>query len=177
MVTLQSFCYFLNYASNQKISFTKVVQFAMLIEIVIQKAKFKLSFAHKPFISSLSKLNIVFKNFSHKSCSVWYAIWECGIKSESLAAIYGTVTFNICYQIIANYYLLSVTCYMFLAIWIYLSEPCYYLQKLVPFARNFLSNKLGWDALKEQIASKSCEYDCRLPLILNVCICRINFVH
>ena len=86
------------------------------------------------------------KNFFHKSCSVWNAIWECGIIKESLAANYGSVTFNICYLMIAIYYLLFVTCYKFLAIWIFLSETCYYLQKLVPFvccctSRNFFNWK------------------------------------
>ena len=50
---------------------------------IVQKAKAKLSFGQKAVISSLSKLTIESKNFVCKSCSVWYAIWECQIKSES----------------------------------------------------------------------------------------------
>ena len=45
--------------------------------------KVKMSFGPKAVISSLSKLNIESKNFFYKRCSVWYAIWECQIKSES----------------------------------------------------------------------------------------------
>ena len=61
-----------------------------------------------------------------------------------MKVIWGSVTFSICYQMIALCYLLSVTCYMLLAIWIFLSKTCYYLQELVPFARcstsrNFLN--------------------------------------
>ena len=36
----------------------------------------------KAVISSLSKLNTETKNFFYKNYSVWYAIWECHIKSE-----------------------------------------------------------------------------------------------
>ena len=39
-------------------------------------------FTHKAVVSSLSKLSIKSKNFFYKSCSVWYAIWECFIKSK-----------------------------------------------------------------------------------------------
>ena len=41
-----------------------------------------MSFGHKAVNSALSKLNIESKNLFYKSCSVWYAFWECGIKSE-----------------------------------------------------------------------------------------------
>ena len=74
-----------------------------------------MSFTHKAVIWSLFKLNIVLKNLFHKSGSIWFAIWGWGIKSESLAAIYGRVTFNIWYQMTAIYNLLSVTCYLKLA--------------------------------------------------------------
>ena len=50
--------------------------------------KVKLSFVHKAVILSLSKLNIESKSFFQKSCSVWYAILECHIKSESSAVIW-----------------------------------------------------------------------------------------
>ena len=49
--------------------------------------KVKLSFGHKAVISSLSKLNIKSEILLFKSLSVWYAILECYIKSESLAVI------------------------------------------------------------------------------------------
>ena len=59
----------------------------MLFEITTQKVKVKMSLGPKAVISSLSKLNIELKNFFYKSCSVWYAIIECGIQSESKAVI------------------------------------------------------------------------------------------
>ena len=79
-----------------------------------------------PNYLSLFEQSIKSENFFYKSCSVWYAIWEWGIKSESLAAIYGTVTFNICYQTTAIYNLLSVTCYLNLFIWnlLLLAKTC-----------------------------------------------------
>ena len=55
----------------------------MLFENVTQKVKVKPSFGHKAIISSLFELNTESKNFFYKSCSVWYAIQESGIKSES----------------------------------------------------------------------------------------------
>ena len=49
--------------------------------------KVKLSFGQKTVISSLSKLTFESKNLFYKSCSVWYAIWEFWMKSETLALI------------------------------------------------------------------------------------------
>ena len=49
--------------------------------------KVKLSYGHTEIIMSLSKLNMISKNFFYKSCSVCYAFWECDIKSESRAVI------------------------------------------------------------------------------------------
>ena len=71
---MQSFCNFLNKALNQKTSLTKIVQFGMMFENVIQKVRAKLSFRHKAVILSLSKQSIGSKNFFHKNCSVWYDI-------------------------------------------------------------------------------------------------------
>ena len=83
LVTKQSFRHFLNSTPNQKTSFIKVLQFGMLFENSTSKVKVKLSFGHKAVISSLSKLNIETKNLFYKSCSVWFALRECHIKSES----------------------------------------------------------------------------------------------
>ena len=47
------------------------------------KVNVQLSFAHKAVISSLSEVNIESKYFFYKSCSVFHAIWEYPIKSES----------------------------------------------------------------------------------------------
>ena len=44
--------------------------------------KVKLLFGQKAVVWSLSKLNIESKNFFYKSCSVWYAVWECQIKAK-----------------------------------------------------------------------------------------------
>ena len=46
----------------------------------------KFSFAQKAIISLLSKVNIKSKNLFYKIWSVWYAIWEYGIKRETLAS-------------------------------------------------------------------------------------------
>ena len=70
----QSFCHFLNKSWNQKISFTKVVQFGMLFENVSKEVKDKRLFGRKAFILSLSKLIIESKDFFLQSCSLWYAI-------------------------------------------------------------------------------------------------------
>ena len=62
-VTKQSFCHFLNKALDQKTSLTKIVQFGMIFEKVIQKVKVKLSCDQKPVIWSISILSIDSKNF------------------------------------------------------------------------------------------------------------------
>ena len=59
-------------------------------------------------------------------------------------AICGTVTFNICYQIIVICYSLSLTCYMLLAICMFLSETGYNLHKLVPFVSCCTSRNFFW---------------------------------
>ena len=57
-----------------------------------KKLKVYLSFAQTTVIASLSDLSIVSEMFFYKSCLVWYAIWGCGTKSESLAVV-GQVIF------------------------------------------------------------------------------------
>ena len=60
---MQSFRHFLNKGSDQKTSLTKIVQFGMIFEKVIQKVKVKLSCDQKPVIWSISILSIDSKNF------------------------------------------------------------------------------------------------------------------
>ena len=60
---MQSFRHFLNKASDQKTSLTKIVQFGMIFEKVIQKVKVKLSCGQRALISSLSILIIDSKDF------------------------------------------------------------------------------------------------------------------
>ena len=67
----QSFGYFVNQASNQKPSFTKVVQLGELFKNIEWKVEVKLSFDHKTVMSSLSELSIESnRKFVYKSCSV-----------------------------------------------------------------------------------------------------------
>ena len=60
---MQSFRHFLSKASDQKTSLTKIVQFGMIFEKVIQKVKVELSCGKKAVISSISILSIDSKNF------------------------------------------------------------------------------------------------------------------
>ena len=72
----QSFGYFVNQASNQKPSFTKVVQLGELFNNIEWKVEVKLSFDHKTVLSSLSELCIESnRKFVYKSCSVWLLSW------------------------------------------------------------------------------------------------------
>ena len=63
MVTKLSFCHNQNYESNQKSSFTKVVQLSMPFKNGSLKVKVKLSFGHRAVILSVSKLNTESENF------------------------------------------------------------------------------------------------------------------
>ena len=75
--------------------------------------KVDLSFGYNVVISSLSKVNIKSKNFFSKSCSVRYFIWECGIKSESLASFgHTTVISSLSEQSIKWKKLFSLVCYL-----------------------------------------------------------------
>ena len=74
---MQSFRHFLNKAFDQKTSLTKIVQFGMIFDNVIQKVKVKLSFRHKAVISSLSKLSTKSNRLFYKTCLFWHAIREC----------------------------------------------------------------------------------------------------
>ena len=87
--------------------FTKGVQFGNLFENAIKIVKVMLSFGLKAVILSLSKLNIESKNFCCKSCSVWYAFWECHIKREIYDLLYDTCYL---YVFIWNLLLLAKTC-------------------------------------------------------------------
>ena len=76
---------------NQKSFFTNVVKFGTLVENVSSKVKVKLSFGHKAFISSFSKLSKLSlsklsklslsklsnqKNFFYKILSLWCMLFK-----------------------------------------------------------------------------------------------------
>ena len=78
------------------------------------------------------------QNLFSKSCSVWHAIWECHVKKWKLSIIFGTVTFNICCQMIFIGYSLSLTCYLWLAT-CYLLSVYFYLKLAITCKNLFLS--------------------------------------